>query len=59
MSIERSFFLFFSWKTAEKLFLDAMDKIKAIGNEVSTICFERLTFYYFFIKSMHEDCAFC
>ncbi len=34
-----------SYKTAEKLFLDAMDKIKAIGNEVtillllSTSCF--------------------
>lgn len=27
---------FFSWKTAEKMFLDALDKIKAIGNEVYT-----------------------
>lgn len=26
---------FFSWKTAERLFLDAMEKIKAIGNEVT------------------------
>ena len=26
---------FFSWKTAERLFLDAMEKIKAIGNEVN------------------------
>lgn len=24
-----------SWKTAERLFLDAMEKIKAIGNEVN------------------------
>ena len=29
------FICFFSWKTAEKLFLDAMEKIKAIGNEVA------------------------
>lgn len=26
-----------SYKTAEKLFLDAMDKIKAIGNEVTIL----------------------
>lgn len=26
---------YFSWKTAERLFLDAMEKIKAIGNEVT------------------------
>ena len=33
------FICFFSWKTAEKLFLDAMEKIKAIGNEVAAyIC---------------------
>lgn len=26
--------LYFRWKTAEKWFLDALEKIKAIGNEV-------------------------
>ncbi|XP_036814417.1 cell division cycle protein 16 homolog isoform X6 [Oncorhynchus mykiss] len=30
------------WKTAEKLFLDAMDKIKAIGNEVTVDKWEPL-----------------
>lgn len=29
----------FSWKTAERLFLDAMEKIKAIGNEVTANLF--------------------
>ena len=33
------FFVFFSWKTAERLFLDAMEKIKAIGNEVTADLF--------------------
>ena len=37
----------FSWKTAEKLFLDAMDKIKAIGNEVGTL-------FNVNMKSLHE-----
>lgn len=31
--------LCFSWKTAERLFLDAMEKIKAIGNEVTAHLF--------------------
>ncbi|KAG7255267.1 hypothetical protein CRUP_029798, partial [Coryphaenoides rupestris] len=30
------------WKTAEKLFLDAMEKIKAIGNEVTVDKWEPL-----------------